>query len=176
MRNNNTKNSPKAKIISLITFLVLVAVIWFAREYILPDIENDKSTEYTSNEKNHTGASEDDFLQNGDTGNDTATNGADETVTIEATPVQKKGFRNQKLLDSHYEEHGIEMGFDSAKDYEKAAIAVVNNKNALHRIEQEDGDDVYYVEATNEFVVVSKDGYIRTYFNPSDGKDYFERQ
>ena len=31
-------------------------------------------------------------------------------------------------------------------------------------------------EETNEFVVVSTDGYIRTYFNPSDGIDYFNRQ
>ena len=28
----------------------------------------------------------------------------------------------------------------------------------------------------NEFVVLSRDGYIRTYFYPSDGIEYFERQ
>ena len=42
--------------------------------------------------------------------------------------------------------------------------------------EKEDGDDVYYKEDTNEFVVVSTDGYIRTYFNPDSGKKYFDRQ
>ena len=36
--------------------------------------------------------------------------------------------------------------------------------------------DVYYKEDTNEFVVVSTDGYIRTYFNPDSGKKYFDRQ
>ena len=68
------------------------------------------------------------------------------------------------------------MGFDSADEYEAAASAVVNNPEALHKIEKEDGDDVYYVEETNEFVVVSTDGYIRTYFLPSSGKRYYDRQ
>lgn len=85
-------------------------------------------------------------------------------------------FRNQKLLNQHYDKHGKDMGFASADDYEKAASDVVNNPAALHKTEKEDGDDVYYVEATNEFVVVSTDGYIRTYFNPDSGKRYFDKQ
>ena len=85
-------------------------------------------------------------------------------------------FRNKKLLNSHFEKHGIEMGFDTAAEYEAAASAVVNNKDALHKTEKEDGDDVYYLEDTNEFVIVSKDGYIRTYFNPNDGIKYYNRQ
>lgn len=95
----------------------------------------------------------------------------------ESAPKQiEYKFRNKKLLNSHFEKHGEEMGFETAAEYEAAASAVVNNPEALHKIEKEDGDDVYYVEATNEFVIVSKDGYIRTYFNPSDGIKYFNRQ
>ena len=85
-------------------------------------------------------------------------------------------FRNKKLLNQHYEKHGIEMGFESAAEYEAAAAAVVKHPDVLHKTEAEDGDDVYYVESTNEFVVVSKDGYIRTYFLPSSGKKYYDRQ
>ncbi len=85
-------------------------------------------------------------------------------------------FRSQELLEQHYEKHGISMGFASAQEYELAASAVVTNPNALHKTEQEDGDDVYYIEETNEFVVVSTDGYIRTYFLPDSGKAYFDRQ
>jgi len=85
-------------------------------------------------------------------------------------------FRNENLLEEHYEKHGIEMGFDSMEEYEAAAVAVILNENALYREEEEDGDVVYYIEETNEFVVLSQDGYIRTYFNPSDGIEYFERQ
>jgi pyocin large subunit-like protein len=68
------------------------------------------------------------------------------------------------------------MGFSSAEAYENAASAVVTNPNALHKTEKEDGDDVYYIVSTNEFVVVSKDGYIRTYFKPDSGKKYFDKQ
>jgi pyocin large subunit-like protein len=87
-------------------------------------------------------------------------------------------FRNQKLLDQHYEKHGREMGFKSAKEYEAAAVKVVNNPKALHKLEsdQDKGNTVYYIEKTNEFVVVSADGFIRTYFNPSGGKAYYDRQ
>ena len=69
-----------------------------------------------------------------------------------------------------------DMGFVSSEEYEMAASDVVNNPKSLHKTEKEDGDDVYYKEDTNEFVVVSTDGYIRTYFNPDSGKKYFDRQ
>lgn len=85
-------------------------------------------------------------------------------------------FRNSDLLNEHYQKHGVEMGFSSATAYENAARNVVNNSNSLHKTEAEDGDDVYYLESTNEFVIVSTDGYIRTYFKPNDGIDYYNRQ
>lgn len=85
-------------------------------------------------------------------------------------------FRNEKLLNDHYEKHGKEMGFDSAESYEAAANEIINNPDSLHRIEEEDGDDVYYLEEINGFVIVSIDGYIRTFFYPDDGLDYFNRQ
>ena len=40
------------------------------------------------------------------------------------------------------------MGFSSAEEYLAAANAVVNNASALHKTEKEDGDDVYYLEAS----------------------------
>ena len=117
----------------------------------------------------------------------TATPKPEKTAKPTATPKPEKTatptpaasdlkFRSKKLLNEHYEKHGEEMGFASAQEYEAAAAAVVANPNALHKTEKEDGDDVYYLEETNEFVIVSKDGYIRTYFLPSGGKKYYDRQ
>lgn len=85
-------------------------------------------------------------------------------------------FRTEGQLKSHYEKHGIEMGFASEEEYLAAANRVVNTDGVLHKLEAEDGDDVYYLEETNEFVIVSTDGYIRTYFNPDAGIEYFNRQ
>lgn len=92
---------------------------------------------------------------------------------------QEYHFRNENLLESHYEKHGKDMGFVSSEEYEMAASDVINDPKSLHKThktEKEDGDDIYYKEDTNEFVVVSTDGYVRTYFNPDAGKKYFDRQ
>lgn len=97
-------------------------------------------------------------------------------VTETESPAKQYRFRNSELLDSHYNKHGIEMGFASAEEYEKAAAAVITAPGVLHKYEKEDNDDVYYLESTNEFVIVSTDGFIRTYFKPNSGKDYFDRQ
>jgi pyocin large subunit-like protein len=96
-----------------------------------------------------------------------------DTGTAEEEPIRYE-FRNRNLLDKHYDKHGIEMGFASAEEYEAAASAVVTDPRALHKLEEEDGDDVFYLEDTREFVVVSTDGFIRTYYYAS--KDYFDRQ
>ena len=102
--------------------------------------------------------------------------GTEKESTADTPQQTTYKFRSKKLLSQHYEKHGIEMGFDSAAEYEAAASAVINNPEALYKTEKEDGDGVYYVEATNEFVILSTDGYIRTYFYPSGGISYFNRQ
>ena len=104
---------------------------------------------------------------------------ADDAVQVETPSVPATvsyRFRNDKLLTQHYEKHGIEMGFDSKESYEAAASAVINNPAALTKTEKEDGDYVYYVESTNEFAVLSTDGYIRTYFKPDAGIKYYNKQ
>lgn len=80
------------------------------------------------------------------------------------------------MLDEHFEKHGSEFGYQTAEEYEAGANRVISSDEALHKLEAEDGDDVYYLEATNEFVIVSTDGYIRTYFKPDNGINYFNRQ
>ena len=86
----------------------------------------------------------------------------EQTTTVEQTETQAAKadykFRNYDLLKDHYKKHGKYMGFDSPEEYLAAANAVID------------------VEDTNEFVVLSTDGYIRTYFYPDSGKRYFDRQ
>jgi pyocin large subunit-like protein len=99
----------------------------------------------------------------------------DETAELTDVVIEHE-FRNEELFENHYKKHGIEMGFDSPEKYLAGANRVIASPDVLHKIEKEDGDDIYYLEASNEFVVVSKDGYLRTYFKPSDGIDYYNRQ
>lgn len=101
---------------------------------------------------------------------------ASQTTAAAAASAPSPHFRNEERLNEHYEKHGIEMGFATPAEYEAAAAAAVNSPDALHKLEKEDGDDVYYIESTNEFVIVSTDGYIRTYYHPTNGKEYFDNQ
>ena len=95
----------------------------------------------------------------------------------EAAPTarpQGYTFRSDKLLQEHYEKHGREMGYENAAAYVAGANRVISSPDALHKLEAEDGDHVYFLEATGEIVFVSTDGYIRTYFISDIG--YFNRQ
>ena len=101
---------------------------------------------------------------------------SEEAESVTPSLEEYLSFRNDSLWESHYEKHGIDMGFASMEEYLEAANLVLYNEDTLHKTEAEDGDDVYFLEETGEFVVVSTDGYIRTYFIPDDGIEYFNRQ
>lgn len=95
-------------------------------------------------------------------------------VTIDQK--QNYSFRNEKLLREHFEKHGSEFGYKNEEQYVKGAVAVINSPTSLHKKEAEDGDDIYYDKDKNEIVFVSKDGYIRSYFKPTNGINYYNKQ
>lgn len=99
-----------------------------------------------------------------------------QTEQSKETANLKYAFRNEDTLESHFSKHGGEFDYSNKEEYLKGANKVISSSEALHKNEAEDGDDVYYLEDTNELVIVSTDGYIRTYFKPSGGKDYYNRQ
>lgn len=101
---------------------------------------------------------------------------ATEKQEILDVELSQYSFRTEYLLEEHFKKHGKKMGFKTAEEYEKAANKVIASKDALIKEEKEDGDYVYYIEKTNEIVFLSKDGYIRSYFNPAKGKKYFDKQ
>ena len=160
MKNGSRKFNP----LSVIVFVIIVAAV-----IIVPKLGNRNNAENGVNQKTQTQSE----MTSGEEKSDSASKKSD--GASEKSDKSYK-FRSEKYLNQHYEKHGKEMGFKSAKEYEEAASAVVNNKNALHKTEKEDGDDVYYLADTNEFVIVSGDGYLRTYFTPDAGMDYYNRQ
>lgn len=95
-----------------------------------------------------------------------------DAAATEAT--SRLAFRTEGKLQQHFEKHGQETGCATAEEYLAAANAVVANPATLHKLQAEDGDDLYFLESTGEFVVVSPAGYIRTYYLTD--RDYFERQ
>lgn len=91
-----------------------------------------------------------------------------------STPESNLAFRSNHALEEHFEKHGAEMGCATADEYLASANAVIANPKALHKLQAEDGDDLYFLEDTGEFVVVSPKGFIRTYFITD--RDYYDRQ
>lgn len=85
-------------------------------------------------------------------------------------------FRNEQYLIEHFQKHGADFDYSTKEEYEAGANRVITSSDALHKTEKEDGDDVYYLENSNEFVIVSTDGYIRTYFKPDSGIEYYDKQ
>lgn len=116
---------------------------------------------------------------NSDTQNDAETEAATEVVhetNSEKSEAVTYQFRKQQYLEEHFAKHGEEFDYETAEEYLAGANRVINDPNSLYKTEAEDGDHIYYLESSNEFVVVSTDGYIRTYFKPSGGIDYYNRQ
>lgn len=91
-----------------------------------------------------------------------------------ATAESHLTFRNDRALEEHFEKHGAEVGCRTPEEYLAAANAVIANPAALHKLEAKDGDDVYFLQDTGEFVVVSPKGFIRTYFITD--RNYYNRQ
>ncbi len=111
----------------------------------------------------------------------TETEGSSQTTEAEVKEEDKVEavhytFAKKQYLTEHFEKHGGEFDYANEEEYLEGANRVINDPNSLHKLEKEDGDDVYFLESTGEFVVVSKKGFIRTYFIPSAGIKYYNRQ
>lgn len=200
--NNNGRNKKSKSAVPavLIAAFLLIVLILKVSDVIIPERSSLPETTYTSvytSETTTTSAAAEIVITTAETTrssdittmitteestaaySETAVSTTAQTTTTTAAAEPAKPeyhFRNATLLEEHYEKHGIDMGFSSAAEYEAAASAVVTSPQALHKLEKEDNDDVYYIESTNEFVIVSTDGYIRTYFSPENGKSYFDKQ
>ena len=86
-------------------------------------------------------------------------------------------FKNQDLLDSHYDKHGSEFGNITKDEYLQGANDLINStSDDILTKTRANGDIIYYNPLTNEFAVKSADGYIRTYFKPVERLDYFNKQ
>ncbi len=89
-------------------------------------------------------------------------------------------FRNKDRFEEHYQKHVIdqqEFGDITREEYMALAQALVDSggDGILSKVD-EDKNTLYYDPETNSFAVVSKDGYLRTFFKPSQGRKYYDKQ
>lgn len=115
-----------------------------------------------------------------------ATTSATTTAPVESNEPEEIEiqyyFRSQAQYEQHYEKHGHEFipifGEITMEEYLMYANALIQSgdEEILTKTEKEDGDFMYFRPSTEEFLVLSTDGYIRTYFIPTAGIDYWNRQ
>ena len=78
---------------------------------------------------------------------------------------------------NHFYAHGYDMGYAYIADYSQAAINFANSEDEENiSFTAENGSIYKYNEDTNEFLIVSKDGRIVTYFEPDRDIEYFYEQ
>ena len=98
----------------------------------------------------------------------------------QSATVAHARFANPRLLGQHFQKHGAEFGARSAAEYEAMAAAFIESATrgdkGIRSTSRANGDRLFYRDATNEFSVLSKDGFIRTYFKPDQGLRYWNNQ
>ncbi len=90
------------------------------------------------------------------------------------TSPYKYTFYDTNAMVKHYVKHGKQTDCNSMEQYLSNANKVILSKSSLSKHQKKDNDLIYYNNKTNEFVVVAKAGYIRTYFIASD--KYYNKQ
>ena len=107
-------------------------------------------------------------------------NGSQAAVTQQYDTSKGTQSRSEKLFEEHYEKHVIkqqEFGDVTKDEYLKLAQDLVDRPGSqVLTKKDEDKNTLYYDPDTNSFAVKSDDGYIRSFFKPSAGVDYYNRQ
>lgn len=171
----------KKRTLLLIVSILCIFSLYACNFYDVPAAENTGSESITETKDEGLSSSETSEQYNGndssiETSEQQNDNSKQPTANDDKEQIKSNlTFRKHSYLTQHFEKHGSEVDCDSEEEYLEKANAVIDNPNALTKTEAEDGDLIYYIEATNEIVFVSTDGYIRTYFKCKN-KAYFDRQ
>jgi hypothetical protein len=88
----------------------------------------------------------------------------------------RRQFRSQDRLESHFENHGEEFGYDDAEEYLAGANGLFDATEGVETFQRANGDILFYRRSSNEFGVVTQDNIIRTYFRPKEGYKYWLMQ
>lgn len=188
MPNNNNKNFniKKAAIPVIVAVIAIICGVVFM---------GDRDAFLGTGSSGYSSVVSENIPAGGSDGGSGQTSAAPQTTTTPQTttapkPVEesrpekveiKYNFRTQEQYEDHYEKHGHEFtpifGEITMEEYLEYANALIASdaEDILTKYE-EDGDFMYFRTSTEEFLVLSPDGCIRTYFIPTAGIDYWNRQ
>ena len=85
---------------------------------------------------------------------------------------------NKSTLTDHFNRHGGQMGCSSKESYAAHAVRfanIVDRTNCVSFVDKK-GSTYKYNKKTNTFAIITKDGYVVTYFKPAAGYKYYQNQ
>lgn len=87
-------------------------------------------------------------------------------------------FKTPELLEHHFGKHGFEFGDISIKEYLQGAsrMHLEPLSDDVQELLRSDDSVAKYKFSTNEFLAVTKEGFIRTYFKPVKGAEYWSEE
>lgn len=108
-----------------------------------------------------------------------ATNGPREEASNSSNDpfhIPNYEFTSEASAKSHYQKHGREFGgaYSNWVEYVRGANSAI--ARSTREKTRSNGDKLYLVDKSCEFVVLASFGKIRTYFRPNDCIRYFQRQ
>lgn len=94
-------------------------------------------------------------------------------------PLLTRGFRTAQQRLQHFGDHGTDFGAANENDYESLADAFLGTpqppRNTLQSRRPRENDLIRYNPLTNEFGILSFDGFIRTYYRPDTAQHLLPR-
>ena len=81
-------------------------------------------------------------------------------------------------LNNHVEKHMESLGFSSKEEYRAHAVHFANKVdrvNNLSYVRPQTGETVKYNTKTGEFAVITKKGYVTTYYKPKTGINAYNK-
>ena len=99
----------------------------------------------------------------------------DDLTKAKSEDIINVEFESPKLFARHYEKHQEEFGGITETEYLEKANQFLREplSEDVEQLERSDGSISRYKFSTNEFLVVTKEGKLRTYFKPTGGVAYW---
>lgn len=104
-------------------------------------------------------------------------NGRHGKATLHIGYAWAKDF-NSRTLQDHFNRHGSQMGCTTKESYAAHSVKFANNVDRANCVSfvAKNGSTYKYNTKTNTLAIITKDGYVVTYFKPAAGYDYYKAE
>ena len=85
---------------------------------------------------------------------------------------------NSRTLQDHFNRHGSQIGCETKESYAAHSVSFANNVDRTNGVSFVDrnGSTYKYNVRTNTLAVITRDGYVITYFKPAAGYEYYKAE